>query len=230
MQLLEIKEIKGKLVLKSGLHIGAGDTEMHIGGIDNSVVRHPHTQEPYIPGSSIKGKVRSLLEMKSGLMAISEGAPLQVKHLNGLDSAQETECRKILSLFGASGDYSELEDDLGPTRVSFSDCQLSEKSRQEKLQLFETKTETAIDRIKGTAQRGSLRFIERVPAGIEFDFTVTLKILKDEDKELFNYLLLGLKLLEMDSLGGSGSRGYGKICFDFEDDEIKSTFEGLESF
>ena len=94
MQLIEIKEIKGKLVLKSGLHIGAGDTEMHIGGIDNTVVRHPHTNEPYIPGSSIKGKVRSLLEMKSGLMVKTNGSPLQVKDINGLDSEKESECRK----------------------------------------------------------------------------------------------------------------------------------------
>jgi len=230
MQLIEIKEIKGKLVLKSGLHIGAGDTEMHIGGIDNTVVRHPHTNEPYIPGSSIKGKVRSLLEMKSGLMVKTNGSPLQVKDINGLDSEKESECRKIISLFGSSGDYSESVIDLGPTRVTFSDCQLSEKSRNEKLQLFETKTETAIDRIKGTAQRGSLRFIERVPAGIEFDFSVSLKILKEEDKALFNYLLQGLKLLEMDSLGGSGSRGYGKISFAFEDEEIRNKFESLEPF
>jgi len=69
MQLIDIKQIKGKIILESGLHIGAGDTEMHIGGTDNPVVKHPYTQEPYIPGSSLKGKVRSLLEMESGLMA-----------------------------------------------------------------------------------------------------------------------------------------------------------------
>ncbi len=60
MQLLEIKEITGTIELRSGLHIGAGDMEMQIGGTDNPVIKHPHTLEPYIPGSSIKGKVRSL--------------------------------------------------------------------------------------------------------------------------------------------------------------------------
>ncbi|MGB9616630.1 MAG: RAMP superfamily CRISPR-associated protein, partial [Desulfomonilaceae bacterium] len=83
MKLTNILEIKGKIVLKSGLHIGGGDLEMRIGGVDNQVVKHPHTQEPYIPGSSIKGKVRSLLEMKSGLMARSGGKPLALKHLAG---------------------------------------------------------------------------------------------------------------------------------------------------
>ena len=230
LQLIDIKEIKGRIILESGLHIGAGDTEMHIGGIDNTVVRHSHTQEPYIPGSSIKGKVRSLLEMKSGLMPITDGAPLQAKHLESLEGEQEEECRNILKLFGSSGADAEKRAEFGPTRLSFADCSLSEKSREERPALFEIKSETAIDRIKGTAKSGSLRFIERVPAGIEFDFTVCLKMLGQEDKELLGYLLLGLRLLEMDALGGSGSRGYGKIKFEFDDEDIKNKFESIKPF
>lgn len=234
LQLIDIREIKGKIILKSGLHIGAGDTEMHIGGIDNTVVRHPHTQEPYIPGSSLKGKVRSLLEMKSGLMPKTKGAPLQAKHLDGLKGEQKKECLNILKLFGSSGANSEEIAEFGPTRVSFADCPLSEKSRENategRLSLFEVKSETAIDRISGTAKSGSLRFIERVPADTEFDFTVSLKILGEEDNELFDYLLFGLKLLEMDALGGSGSRGYGKIKFDFDDENIKKRFEEIKPF
>ena len=238
LQLIDIREIKGKIILKSGLHIGAGDTEMHIGGIDNTVVRHPHTQEPYIPGSSLKGKVRSLLEMKSGLMSKTKGAPLQVGQLKDqlkeLESEQREECFKILKLFGSSGADAEEIAEFGPTRVSFADCPLSEKSRENakegRLSLFEVKSETAIDRISGTAKSGSLRFIERVPADTKFDFTVCLKMLGKEDNELFDYLLLGLKLLEMDSLGGSGSRGYGKIEFDFDDEDIKKRFEDIKPF
>ena len=78
MKLMTIKEITGKITLRSGLHIGAGDMEMKIGGTDNPVIKHPHTDEPYIPGSSLKGKVRSLLEMRSGLMAKTDGKPLIV--------------------------------------------------------------------------------------------------------------------------------------------------------
>jgi CRISPR-associated protein Csm3 len=73
MQLVDIAEIKGKIIVKTGLRIGAGDTEMRIGGLDNPIIKHPHTLEPYIPGSSLKGKVRSLLEMKSGLMGQDRG-------------------------------------------------------------------------------------------------------------------------------------------------------------
>ncbi len=66
MKLNNIVEIKATLVLKTGLHIGSGDSEMHIGGIDNAVIKNPITQKPYIPGSSLKGKIRSLLEWRSG--------------------------------------------------------------------------------------------------------------------------------------------------------------------
>ena len=234
LQLIDIKEIKGKIVLESGLHIGAGDTEMHIGGTDNPVVKHPHTGLPYIPGSSLKGKVRSLLEMESGLMTKTAGKPLQASLLKNLKNEEEEKCTRILKIFGSSGADSEGIAELGPTRGSFADCPVSDrwhkKVREDRLAFFEVKSETAIDRISGTAKHGSLRFIERVPADTEFDFTVSLKILGEEDKGLFDYLLFGLKLLELDALGGSGSRGYGKIAFDFDDEDIKKRFEDIKPF
>lgn len=76
MKLTNIIEIKAKLELQTGLHIGAGDSEMHIGGIDNSVIKHPITQSPYIPGSSLKGKIRTLLEWRSGAV---QSTPLTLK-------------------------------------------------------------------------------------------------------------------------------------------------------
>jgi CRISPR-associated protein Csm3 len=64
----------------------------------------------------------------------------------------------------------------------------------------------------------------------EFDFSVSLKLLSSDEEVLFDYLLLGLKLLEMDAIGGSGSRGYGRIKFDFEDPEIKEKFINIQPF
>lgn len=234
MQLIEIKEIKGKIVLKSGLHIGAGDMEMQIGGTDNPVIKHPYTLEPYIPGSSIKGKVRSLLEMMSGLMQISKGEPLQAKHLKGLSEQQQNEGAKIIKIFGSSGADAEeaAKMKLTPTRVSFADCPLNDVWRQqavsERLAFTEVKSENSINRIKGTAENP--RFTERVPADAEFDFTVNLKILEEDEEELFDTLLLGLRLLEMDALGGSGSRGYGRIRFEFADAAIKERFNSINPF
>jgi CRISPR-associated protein Csm3 len=91
------------------------------------------------------------------------------------------------------------------------------------------KSENRIDRIRGTAEHP--RFIERVPEGTEFDFRLTFKVLDNTDEDLFdNYLLKGLKLLEMDAIGGSGSRGYGRIEFKFMDADIQQKFESLNPF
>jgi CRISPR-associated protein Csm3 len=234
MQLKEIKEITGKIILKSGLHIGSGNMEMHIGGTDSPVIKHPHTLEPYIPGSSLKGKVRSLLELESGLMAMTNGDVVSPKLLqnNSLNKDQKDRCEKILKIFGSSGADADDSFNLGPTRVSFADCYLDEqwkkRAQENRWQLTEIKSENKIDRIKGTAEHP--RFIERVPEGTEFRFKLTFKILDDSDNDLFKYLLRGLKLLEMDALGGSGSRGYGRIKFEFENKEIEKTFSELKLF
>ncbi len=229
MKLEAIKEITGKIILKSGLHIGAGDMEMKIGGVDNPVIKHPHTQEPYIPGSSIKGKVRSLLEMRSGLMTRTDGAPVSVKTLNQCKNDEEKViCKKILKLFGSSG--AEADSTLGPTRVSFADCSMDEvwkgKASMLHLPLSEVKSENSINRIKGTAENP--RFSERVPSGVEFGFRVSLKLLGKEETDLENLLLEGLKLLEMDALGGSGSRGYGRVLFQFDDPEVQKKFNDIK--
>ncbi len=233
MQLIKIEKIKGQIVLKSGMHIGAGDTEMRIGGTDSPVVRHPHTQDPYIPGSSLKGEVRSLLELKSGLVGISKGAPLAASHLENVPADKKEEAKIILKIFGTGGGDAEIAAklDIGPTRVSFADCPLNADWKSEAVKnrwsIFEVKSENAIDRIKGTAR--DPRFIERVVAGAKFDFTVTLKVLGQEEGPLLDYLLLGLKLLEMDAIGGSGSRGYGRIEFQFDDKTIQTKFDELKA-
>ena len=62
------KPLLGKLSLTSqlsvetGLHIGGGGENLDIGGLDKPVIRDPLTKYPYLPGSSIKGKLRSTLE------------------------------------------------------------------------------------------------------------------------------------------------------------------------
>lgn len=213
MQLTKIQHITGKIVLKSGLHIGAGDTEMRIGGTDNQVVKDPLTGQPYIPGSSLKGKIRSLLEWRYGLASVANGHPYSFKqykegkHKHGDD---------LLRLFGGAPDkeVDELVAQIGPTRLAFWDCALSDEWKKNvtdarNLLVTETKSENSINRISGEAENP--RFTERVIAGAEFDFRLSLKVLGDEN--LLPALRDGLRLLELDSLGGSGSRGYGKVEF-----------------
>ncbi|SCZ85640.1 type III-A CRISPR-associated RAMP protein Csm3 [Nitrosomonas mobilis] len=214
MQLTQIQKIIGTIVLQSGLHIGAGDSEMRIGGTDSPVIKDPLTGQPYIPGSSLKGKIRSLLEWRHGLVLAAEGSPYSFKHL-AKDENNSTG-RAVIKLFGSAPEKTEdqLVTSIGPTRLAFWDCPLNSDWKKEaadsrNLLTTEVKSENSINRIAGTAEHP--RFIERVIAGARFDFTLTLKVLKGDN--LLDTVLLGLRLLELDSLGGSGSRGYGKIKF-----------------
>ncbi len=215
MQLTQIKQITGTLVLKTGLHIGGGDTEMRIGGIDNQVVKDPLTGLPYIPGSSLKGKIRSLLEWKLGLVnPESGGKPFSFKHLNL--GEVDSDKGKLLKLFGGAPDkdHDDKINAIGPTRLAFWDCPLNANWKKDTLDArnllaTEAKSENSINRIAGVADNP--RFTERVIAGAEFDFKLNLKVVDGED--LLPLLLQGLALLQADSLGGSGSRGYGKIQF-----------------
>jgi CRISPR-associated protein Csm3 len=216
MQLTKIQKITGTLVLRSGLHIGAGDTEMRIGGTDNPVVKDPLTGQPYIPGSSLKGKIRSLLEWRHGLVGVAEGSPFSFKHLAKNES--NSAGRQLIALFGGAPENSDkvkqLAGDIGPTRLAFWDCPLNPEWKKtvadaRNLLTTEAKSENTINRISGVADNP--RFTERVIAGAEFNFMLTLKVLDGDD--LLPMLLDGLKLLTLDSLGGSGSRGYGKVAF-----------------
>lgn len=229
MQLTKVHVLHAELVCRSGVHIGASDSEMHIGGIDNAVVKNPLTQEPYIPGSSIKGKVRSLLEWRSGF--VSNGPLNWQDYVN----SHSDKVLAILKLFGVGGQV--LTDaqakEIGPTRLSFWDCSLLPEwissVRTSEGSYTEVKTENSIDRIAGTAKNP--RQTERVPADARFDFKVTVKVLDDEN--LLDTLLAGLKLLELDGIGGSVSRGYGKVKFEklsLDGNDFSADFDQIDPF
>ncbi len=226
MKLINISTINGRIILQSGLHIGAGDTEMHIGGTDNPVVTHPHTREPFIPGSSLKGKVRSLLELRSGMMIHEDGKPLSAGVFKkNISDSERAEAMRILKIFGVSGADGDAAMEIGPTRASFADCPVNKECREivraNNWSFTEVKSENSINRIKGTAQNP--RFTERVPAGMIFDFSITIKEMEGDEK-LQGFLLEGLKLLEYDALGGSGSRGYGRVRFELDDEKLQEKF------
>ncbi len=217
MKLATIEKITGKLELVTGLHIGSGNNEMHIGGTDNPVIKHPLTGEPYIPGSSIKGKIRSLLEWELGVVGITDGHPLGFKHIKRLEGAVQEKAKTLLKLFGGAPEGSDRDEalvkEIGPTRLSFWDCALDSEwvktMRERNLLLTETKMENMIDRIRGVAEHP--RNTERVPAGARFEFALTIR--RHDDEDLIPMVWRGLKLLELTGLGGSGSRGYGKVRF-----------------
>jgi CRISPR-associated protein Csm3 len=220
MRLTQLSKLTGTIELVTGLHIGSGNAEMHIGGTDNPVIKNPVTGYPYIPGSSLKGKMRSLLEWRAGVVALTQGKPLGFRDVAGLGQGEQVARGElILRLFGGApeGDMSDavraLVEKTGPTRLGFWDCNPQpgwvERMQAQNLLLTETKMENAIDRIRGVAEHP--RNTERVPAGARFDFNLTVRVHDGED--LMEEVYRGLKLVELTGLGGSGSRGYGKLRF-----------------
>lgn len=227
MQLIQRIQIKGRIELLSGLHIGMGKDAIEIGGIDSPVVKHPHSGMPYIPGSSLKGKLRSLLEWHLGKLELDGnvwGSSRDGRY-DGTDP--------VLRIFGTT--HKEWKD--GPTRLLVRDAMLNDEWRNNiigrNLPLTEEKAEVAIDRIMGKAGKSGPRKTERVPAGAMFDFEMVYRVFDlnndggDADSANLKHLLQAMQLLELDALGGSGSRGYGRIRFSALDVGGKS-FDNIE--
>ena len=218
MHLKAVKKITCTIELVTGLHIGAESAAMRIGGTDNPVIKNPTNNYPYIPGSSIKGKMRSLLEWYVGIVDKTEGQPVSFKTLKLLNGEQKEQARNILKLFGSSQAGEATDDvisEIGPSRLSFWDCPLQkdwiDQMNRKELPLTEVKMENTIDRITGVARHP--RSTERVPAGALFDFNLTIRCHAGDDDRLMEQIFKGLRLIELTGLGGSGSRGYGKVKF-----------------
>ena len=215
--------LEGDLHCETGLHIGAGKGSLEIGGADNPVVKDAFGR-PYVPGSSLRGKLRSLLEQSSGLAVPSELVYLskrkgQEVRIHQSDRPDDLVCL----LFGRNPGRMErvtgeaLESvNASPARLSVYDAPLDLESitpqMRENLddELTEVKSENAIDRITSQANP---RTLERVPAGARFRVRLVLDILAPEDRGLLARLVEALRLLEDDALGGGGSRGSGRVRF-----------------
>ncbi len=202
MRLQQVISIKGQIRIITGLHIGASNATIEIGGLDNPVIKDPlpESNAPYIPGSSLKGKMRSLIELKEGRIG---------------DNGKPCDCGKkecpVCAVFGTSAN--KRPDNLGPTRIVVRDALLSEawsKRFKEGDLPMEIKYENAINRINGVANP---RPLERVPASVEFDFNIAFKVFENDPPSYFETLKKAMRLLEFDALGGSGSRGCGQIKF-----------------
>ena len=227
MKQIGLKKITGKIVVKTGLHIGAGNDKVEIGGMDNPIIRNPLTREPYIPGSSIKGKMRSLLEWKLDKIDMT---PTELKKKGGPCACGKPDC-PICRVFGsanksqnsnkpnAKDDSDNINNMRGPTRIIVRDAVLtnewSEKFRQGKA-IVEEKSENSLNRITAAANP---RPIERVVPEVKFDFEIDYRIIDtgdngDKDREFFDSVVIeGLKMLQNDYLGGGGTRGNGQIAF-----------------
>ncbi len=190
MKLLSKKKIIGTITLETGLHIGGSKSSLEIGGIDSPVIK-TSKNVPYIPGSSLKGKLRSLLAKEHGATEINN------------------EPEYLKKLFGFSGNNGEI------TRLYVRDAFLDvehfnstfDKNTLD-LDFSQEKVENKINRVRGTAEHP--RHIERVPEGAIFNFELVLNVYEG-DEDHIERIKGAFKLLDDDYLGGSGSRGYGKV-------------------
>lgn len=193
--------IKCKLNVLTGMHIGGSSAFSAIGAVDSPVIRDSLTGEPMLPGSSLKGKMRTLL------------AKALKNHFITQPCAEDPE--ELKRLFGSAGDNNKKENPKA-ARLQFADAFLINADRlKERSGLTEVKFENTINRLTAIANP---RQIERVVRGSEFGITLVYDM--EEESELltdFSNIAKGFKLLSMDYLGGHGSRGYGKVAFsDFQ--------------
>jgi CRISPR-associated protein Csm3 len=219
--------ITGEIEAVTGLHIGGAAAGLDIGGIDNPIIRHPVTREPYIPGSSLRGKMRSLLDRHFGKEVnkyIQRREP--VVRVHECETEEDYNGCAVCQLFGVTpGDQRRQWSHLKPTRLLVRDVLLAkdheatEQLRRAKTDLpfAEVKFEATIDRITSAAVP---RQNERVPAGAAFapfEFVFSLYDLNGEgaqsDVDWLPYIFKAMELLEDDYLGGYGSRGAGKVAF-----------------
>jgi CRISPR-associated protein Csm3 len=225
-----IKKIKisTKMKLLTGLHVGGNKENVEIGGIDTPVIKiATKDNQPYIPGSSLKGKMRSLLEQINGITEVGGGTKKDNKNFEFKDKPKEVQ--KIINLFGFANDGK-------PSKLIVRDAYLTQESvdllgniDELDMPYTEGKWENSINRIQGIAI--SPRQIERVPAGVSFDVNFVINVWEYDDgsedgEDLYNLLIKGIKALENDYLGGSGSRGYGQVKFE----ELKKEEVSFENY
>lgn len=212
MSIKKIIEFNGTMTIKSGVYIGGNDNGTKVGGCDNPVIRNPLTNDPYIPGSSIKGALRSCAEkMPAYAGKIRNGKPC--------GCGQET-CM-VCKLFGA---HMNMRAASGEPRLIVRDMNLSPdfldrvmESGGSRSDIIETKTSTMIDRSTNTAAGGHLHNMERVAAGAVFDCSFSIKVMdKDNEAELINFFKKCLSIVEATGIGGKVTSGSGQVEFDID--------------
>lgn len=203
--------ILGKIEAVSGLHIGGTDTGFSIGSTDATVIKHPISGEPYIPGSSLKGKMRSLTELRDGTIG---NRRFGVIYNGPTENAEDLAAQ----IYGTANN----SDSQRPSRIIVRDAKLSDSSKKKKdgdkdFSVVEIKTEVLIDRLTSKAMPRSM---ERVPAGAQFDLEIILNVFTDQDGKEQDHIedvLSALLLVQDDYLGGKGSRGSGQVAFKIEE-------------
>lgn len=199
--------ISGKIKTLTGLHIGGSKTALEIGGVDLNVIKTPDGV-PFIPGSSLKGKMRGLLAREYGSTEVGKDEP-HIRAIFGHADKQNPEVTRLI-VRDAYLDRNTFNRDFGAHQMEFP--------------YSDIKWENRINRVSGTAI--DPRQLERVPAGVFFDCQFVYDVYeKTKLKTHLDTLLLAFKLLQDDYLGGQGSRGYGQVQFE----QMSVVFKSLKN-
>ncbi|MBE7558151.1 type III-A CRISPR-associated RAMP protein Csm3 [bacterium] len=204
MKLKKYLKITGVFRCENGLRIGTSKDNIEIGGIDNPIIRDPISQRPYVPGSSLKGKIRPCWK---------SGGTFQRARRVPCDCGNCMIC-KVFGC-GSAARAKKLPASWCGTALTDESIAALEKARAERGVFFsEEKSEVSIDRRTGKAASMGPRTTERIPAGTEFNYEIVLRVYENDDEAAMKALLKrGMDLLQHDYLGASGSRGYGKVSF-----------------
>jgi CRISPR-associated protein Csm3 len=209
----------GTIRCRTGLHIGGSEAELAIGGIDSYVIKDPLTRQPYIPGSSLKGKMRSLMERFLGKDFNRRGGAGIFRH-----ECNDSDC-PVCRLFGATKGGQDGEN--MPARILVRDAFLTEQSAAllQEMELglgyTEWKTENGLDRVTCHAMP---RTLERVPAGAVFGFEIVYNVENQGHLvEDIGNILNALHLVEDDYIGKGGTRGNGRIDISLEAVEARTS-------
>ncbi len=226
-------QLEGILECVTGLHIGASKENMEIGALDSPVVRDPITLEPYIPGSSLKGKLRSLLEKATPTVTPNRngGTPKNPIMRHECDDSKQANNCPVCRLFGSTGPGEGNKN--FPARIKIRDLALANADELKKMDTgllyTEWKFENSIDRVTSAANP---RNLERVPRGAKFKLSIVYDVedIATLEQDLEN-LRLAIRLLHDDSLGGHGSRGYGQVKIEFTSIEARKLdhYKGVEN-
>ncbi|MDM8522584.1 type III-A CRISPR-associated RAMP protein Csm3 [Desulfococcaceae bacterium HSG8] len=242
IKLLGFVKTGGTIEVLTGLHIGGTSDSIDKGGIDSPVIKNPVTNEPYIPGSSLRGRMRSLLEKKTGakLIKMTNDIWLEMYDKDNYDDEAYKFALKsqVCRVFGNSA-----SDPGVPSVLVVRDAMLSKESKklymQSDLPVTEAKIEIVVDRITAHAMP---RTIERMPAGAKFDFEIVYKVQTYENGEFAEnaadnpetkcdhklrqdleniFCALGI-IQEHTGLGGNTSRGHGQVRFNITQFDAKT--------
>ena len=193
-------EITGTIEVLTGLHIGGNEGFSAIGAIDSPVIKDVYSGNPMIPGSSLKGKLRTLL------------AEVHNDREKNPGNRIELDAPEIKRLFGASNDDNSKEEKKHNSRLIFTDMIAENVEELRKYGIdypTEVKFENSINRLSGVANP---RQIERVVRGTHFPLRIIYNVESEEEAiEDISLLKEGFQLLQYDYLGGHGSRGYGRV-------------------